>query len=74
MNEHTEKRKFLFDDLRILLNPYNKRAGEEFNFLHCANEIFHQEFAVLIFCFFWIKPKEEIHNQRGYKYGIETKC
>jgi len=59
MNEHNEKRKFLFDDSRIQSCSNKQTAGEEFNFLRCANEIFRQGFAALIFWFFCIKTKEQ---------------
>jgi len=41
----------------ISINYLQKRAGEEFNFRNAANQILADFFAVLIFCYFFIKKK-----------------
>lgn len=60
MSERSVKKENLFEESRyqyLLI----KRDDELFSF-SVANEILSQFFAVLIFCFFCIKTKEELEN------------
>lgn len=68
MNEHNEKRKFLFDDPRYQSFPYYKRTGEELNFLNCANEIFRQEFVVEVLLLLFFKEKK--NNSFFSSFGL----
>jgi hypothetical protein len=60
-DERNDKRKLLFDDHAFYL-LFKTTAGSEFNFRNVANQILANFFAVLNFCFFSFKRKEEINK------------
>ena len=57
MSELFVKKENLFEESRILLFHFNKIADDELFSFRTANDIFSQIFAVLIFCYFFIKKK-----------------
>jgi hypothetical protein len=60
-DERNDQRKLLFDDHAFHL-LFKTIAGSEFNFRNVASQILANFFAVLNFCFFSFKRKEEINK------------